>query len=56
MPSPAVADDGLVITGNVIENGRPEMSLGIGDDSGCQDTNPTCNETQLRRDNDINEG
>jgi hypothetical protein len=56
VPSPALADDGLVISGNVIENGGPEMSLGLGEDSGCQDANPTCNETQLLRDNDINEG
>jgi len=53
-PNPASADDGLVITGNVITNGAQSMSLGLGDDSGCQPTNPSCNETQLYRDNDIN--
>lgn len=53
-PSPAYADDGLIITGNVIHNGDPTMSMGIGDESGCQNSNPTCNEAQLLRDNDIN--
>ncbi len=52
--SPARADDGLVITGNVIENGGSDMPLGIGGDQGCQDSNPTCNEAQLLRDNEIN--
>lgn len=53
-PSPAFADGGLVITGNVIRNGGAEMPLGIGGDSGCGATNETCNERQLYRDNDIN--
>ncbi len=53
-PNPALADDGLVISGNVITNGTQTMSLGLGDDSGCQDSNPTCNESQLYRDNEIN--
>ena len=53
-PNPALADDGLVITGNVITNGDSDMSLGLGDDSGCGDENPTCNKTQLLRDNVIN--
>jgi hypothetical protein len=52
-PNPAYADDGLVITGNVIRNGGPTMSLGLGENSGCQPSNPTCNETQLLEDNDI---
>jgi len=52
-PNPAYADDGLVITGNVIRNGGASMPLGLGDESGCQPSNPTCNETQLLRDNDI---
>ncbi|MCC6791360.1 MAG: right-handed parallel beta-helix repeat-containing protein [Thermomicrobiales bacterium] len=53
-PKPAYADDGLVITGNTIVNGDASMPLGIGDGQGCADTNPTCNETQLLADNDIN--
>ena len=57
VPSPALADDGLVIRGNTIRNGGPEMPLGIeGSDQGCQPTNPTCNAAQLRADNAINEG
>ena len=48
------ADDGLVIANNTIHNGGPDMPLGIGDGTGCAPTNPTCNETQLRRDNRIN--
>jgi hypothetical protein len=54
VPPPALADDGLVIAGNVIVNGGPEMPLGIGGDEGCRDSNPTCNERQLLRDNEIN--
>lgn len=53
-PNPAYADDGLVITGNVIRNGDSSMPLGIGGEQGCADANPTCNATQLLRDNDIN--
>ena len=41
------------MTGNVIRNGGPEKPLGIGGDAGCGATNPTCNERQLYRDNDI---
>ena len=53
-PSPAYADDGLVITGNTIVNGDESMALGLGDDSGCQPSNPSCNEEQLYAHNDIN--
>ena len=53
-PDPAFADDGLVITGNVIVNGDQSMPLGLDESSGCQDTNVTCNQTQLYADNDIN--
>ena len=54
-PSPALADDGLVMTGNVIRNGGADMPLGVGnDEGGCRDDNPTCNAAQLYRDNDIN--
>lgn len=53
-PDPALADDGLVITGNVIVNGDGAMPLGVGDEAGCRDDNPTCNEAQLYADNDIN--
>ena len=55
-PNPAVADDELRITGNVISNGPADLELGVGPDQGCQDTNPTCNAAQLRADNAINAG
>jgi hypothetical protein len=41
-----------VIKGNIIWNGSND--LGVSDESGCASSNPTCNETQLRRDNAIN--
>ncbi|MCU1401174.1 MAG: hypothetical protein JWN62_4283 [Acidimicrobiales bacterium] len=51
VPSPAVADDDLHIVGNVVWNGTPAMPSGAGD--GCPDSNSTCNEAQLHRDNAI---
>ncbi|MEZ4670016.1 MAG: GDSL-type esterase/lipase family protein [Anaerolineae bacterium] len=57
VPSPARADDNLVIRGNLIWNGDATMPLGIegGDQpSGCQPDNPTCNSAQLLADNVIN--
>jgi hypothetical protein len=44
----ALSDTNLQIKGNVIFGAE---SLGIGDDSGCASTNPTCNEGQLRAEN-----
>lgn len=52
--TPAHSDDHLVIRGNVIWNGPADHPLGIGDDSGCQPSNATCNATQLLADNAIN--
>ena len=54
IPSPAHSDDGLTIRGNLIWNGPADHALGLGDDSGCQPANPTCNATQLMADNTIN--
>ncbi|KAI9030213.1 pectin lyase fold/virulence factor [Hyaloraphidium curvatum] len=54
VPNPALSDDGLVIRGNLVQNGGSDMPLGIGD--GCPNSNPTCNEAQLLRDNAINAG
>lgn len=54
IPSPAHTDDNLVLRGNVIWNGPSDHSLGLGDETGCQPTNPTCNATQLLADNAIN--
>ncbi|MGC4053316.1 MAG: hypothetical protein QM757_28765 [Paludibaculum sp.] len=56
IPSPAVTDDNLQIRGNVIWNGTSTTPLGIELTSyGCQPSNPTCNATQLKADNTINQ-
>jgi len=56
IPSPAVSDDNLQIRGNVIWNGTSSTPLGIELTSyGCQPSNPTCNATQLKADNTINQ-
>ncbi|MBI5088449.1 MAG: right-handed parallel beta-helix repeat-containing protein, partial [Actinobacteria bacterium] len=52
VPSPSHADDDLLIAGNVIWNGPADHPLGVGD--GCADTNPTCNDAQIRAQNAIN--
>lgn len=52
--APARSDVNLQIRGNVIWNGPAEHSLGLGEDTGCQPSNPACNETQLRAENAIN--
>ncbi len=54
IPNPAHTDTNLQIRGNVIWNGPTDWSLGLGDDSGCQPANPTCNESQLVAQNSIN--
>lgn len=55
IPTPARADPGLQIVGNVIWNGPLSHPLGIEDsDQGCQPSNMTCNEMQLRADNQFN--
>ena len=50
----AVGDQNLQIRGNVIFNGDALTPLGIDDTSGCQSSNPACNEAQIRRENIIN--
>jgi hypothetical protein len=52
VPVPARADENVQIRGNVIWN--PAGFLGIGDESGCADTNPSCNAAQLVAENAIN--
>jgi uncharacterized protein (TIGR03437 family) len=52
--SPARVDVNLQIRGNIIWNGPASHSLGLGSDTGCQPSNPTCNEVQIRADNAIN--
>lgn len=54
IPSPALADDNLVIRGNLIWNGPSDLPLGVGDGEGCTSANPTCNPAQLLADNAIN--
>jgi hypothetical protein len=54
IPSPAAADEGLLIKGNVLWNGPVGHPLGVGDESGCAGDNPTCNTTKLLADNAIN--
>lgn len=53
-PNPAVTDSDLIIAGNVIWNGDNSTPLGIGDEQGCRDSNPTCNAAQLIANNAIN--
>lgn len=43
------ADENLQIKGNVIADSSDD--LGLGESTGCAASNPTCNPTQLRRDN-----
>jgi hypothetical protein len=54
IPTPAHTDDNLLLRGNVIWNGGSDHALGLGDETGCQPANPTCNATQLMADNAIN--
>lgn len=57
VPSPARADDNLVLRGNLIWNGDANMPLGIesGDNpAGCQPDNPSCNMRQLLDENRVN--
>lgn len=54
VPTPTLADEGLIVRGNTIANGPPNHPLGIeGTDQGCQRANPTCNAEQLRAENAI---
>ncbi|MBI4469353.1 MAG: right-handed parallel beta-helix repeat-containing protein [Acidobacteria bacterium] len=53
--SPARTDVNLQIRGNIIWNGPAGHALGIEEpDQGCRNSNPTCNEAQLRAENTIN--
>ncbi|MFH1195789.1 MAG: right-handed parallel beta-helix repeat-containing protein [bacterium] len=51
---PALSDDRLKIAGNIIWNGSVDKSLGIDEYTGCQDSNPDCNRSQLMDENLIN--
>jgi hypothetical protein len=54
LPNPVLSDENLQIKGNLIWNGSPSKPLGLDENSGGQDSNPTCNSAQLVRDNIIN--
>ncbi|MFO1419321.1 MAG: right-handed parallel beta-helix repeat-containing protein [Methylotetracoccus sp.] len=54
IPSPARTDTNLSIRSNLIANGPADHPLGLGEGSGCQPTNASCNHDQLLRDNRIN--
>ena len=54
LTNPVLSDENLQIKGNLIWNGSPSKELGLDENSGGQDSNPTCNSTQLLRDNIIN--
>ncbi|MCX5977563.1 MAG: right-handed parallel beta-helix repeat-containing protein, partial [Coprothermobacterota bacterium] len=54
IPAPSLADEDLRLLGNSVSNGPPDHPLGIGEDSGCQPANPTCNETLILQHNRIN--
>lgn len=54
VPGPVKTDTNLQIKGNVIYNRPGNAEVGIGDDSGCQPSNPTCTLTQVNSDNTIN--
>lgn len=55
LPGLVYADQNLQIKGNLFWNGSADHPLGIGGNEGCAETNPTCNETQLRADNAFNQ-
>ena len=55
IPSPALADDNVVIRGNLIWNGPADLPLGIGGDGeGGQPGNPTCTAALVRAQNAVN--
>ncbi len=53
IPQPSRVDDQLQMAGNVVWNGHAGMPTGAGEVA-CLDTNPDCNDTQLRAANSIN--
>ncbi|HUQ89996.1 MAG TPA: right-handed parallel beta-helix repeat-containing protein [Vicinamibacterales bacterium] len=52
-PTSNRGDNDLRIAGNVIWNGPAERALGVGED-GCPASHPTCSETYIRANNQIN--
>lgn len=54
IPNPVRTDENLRISGNVIWNGDSGMAIGIGEGTGCQNDNSTCNLAQLTSNNNLN--
>ncbi|MEI6451567.1 MAG: right-handed parallel beta-helix repeat-containing protein, partial [Actinomycetes bacterium] len=55
IPSPALADDNVVIRGNVLWNGAPDLALGIGEEgTGGQPGNPVCTAALVLAQNAVN--
>ncbi len=55
IPSPARADENVVIRGNVLWNGPADLALGIGGEgNGGQPDNPTCNAALVLAQNAVN--
>ena len=55
IPDPALADDNVVIRGNVLWNGAPGLALGIGEEgTGGQPGNPVCNAALVLAQNAVN--
>lgn len=52
--SPALSDDNLQMKGNIIWNGSKNKFFGIDENSGGQNSNPTCNISQLSNENSFN--
>ncbi len=53
-PASNRGDTDLRIAGNVIWNGPADHPLGLGDDAGCQASHPSCSETFVRANNQVN--
>lgn len=54
VPGPVTADTNLQVKGNVIFNKPGSAGLGLDGSSGCQPSNPTCNDSQITAENTIN--
>ena len=54
IPSPVKSDDNVQIKGNIFWDGPSGWPSGIDDGTGCQPSNPTCNESLLYSQNAIN--
>lgn len=55
IPNPVESDVHLVLRGNVLWNGPADLPLGLGESTGCRDTNPTCTAARILADNHVND-